>query len=303
MKNDSTQQSIEIAGIKNGILIMKDLSYRVVLEVASINFNLKSDIEQNSIIFQYQSFLNSLHFPVQVVIRSKKLDLTPYINKLKAIGNKQENSLIRSQTLDYANFVGQLIDVANIMKKSFYVIVPYSATNIKNISLVDRLFGNSKKIQGNIKLSESEFKANSTKLLERANIVASGIGAMGLHCSQLNTEQLIELFYGAYNPHEAGHERLTDYLAVSAPIITNQEQLQKPNQNILEKVAMIDNTPVVEEQKKKEAMERAEAQKDLEVPPVVEQFKTAPETETATKQSTTNTNNEIPKDESNNTTT
>ncbi|MEI8143327.1 MAG: hypothetical protein WCG48_01765 [Candidatus Berkelbacteria bacterium] len=276
MNNPSTQQQIEIAGIKNGVVIMKDLSYRIVLEVASINFNLKSEMEQNSIVFQYQGFLNALHFPIEIVVRSKRLDLTPYLNHLKDIGEKQQNELIRSQTLDYVNFVGQLIDIANIMKKSFYIVVPYSPMNLPNANLFDKIFGTGKNPQTNLRITDKDFKANVTKLTERANIVASGIGSIGLRCTQLNTEALIELFYGVYNPAESGRERLTDFSTVSSPVISNGSATpDMSNRAAMTEIGMIDNVAQVKEQQKLDASaKQAKEQKTEEKVQGYEQFKT-----------------------------
>jgi type IV secretory pathway VirB4 component len=120
----STQQSVPIAGVKDGIIVLKNGGYRMILEISAINFSLKSEQEQNSLVFQYQSFLNSLHFPIQIVIKSKLLDLSPYLNKVKQASDKSLNELIKTQIEDYIDFVGKLVSVANIMKKSFYIIIP-----------------------------------------------------------------------------------------------------------------------------------------------------------------------------------
>ena len=119
MNAASTQQNIKIAGIKDGIVFLDDGGYRFIMSCSTINFALKSEQEQNSLVFQYQSFLNSLHFPIQIVMQSKKLDLTPYLKKVSDLKDKQTNELIKMQATDYIDFVGNLINVANIMKKNF----------------------------------------------------------------------------------------------------------------------------------------------------------------------------------------
>ena len=136
----STQENISIAGIKDGIAILKNGEYRLILSVGAVNFDLKSEQEQNALVFQYQSFLNSLHFPIEICIQSKKLDLSPYIGKIKSLAAKQNNELLRIQTEDYAEFVSQLINMANIMKKTFYVIIGYTPINVGQGGIFGKFF-------------------------------------------------------------------------------------------------------------------------------------------------------------------
>lgn len=213
MNSASTQSNIPIAGIKDGIVILHDGQYRIVLEITAINFELKSEQEQNSIIFQYQSFVNSLHFPIQVVIQSKKLDLSPYLKKIKDLAKKQTNELLQIQTSDYADFIEQLINLANIMKKRFYVSVGYQPI-IANSGLLDKFFKKNDS-STKLKISENDYNNYSKELRQRAQTVAQGLGSMGLHCRQLNTQEIIELFYEIYNPEIASKERLTDSNEVS----------------------------------------------------------------------------------------
>lgn len=252
---DSTQQAIDIAGIKDGIMVMKDGSYRLVFQVSATNFALKSEQEQNSIIFQYQGFLNSLHFPIQIVIRSRQLDLTQYIAKIEKMSETQTNELIKVQTLDYVDFLKKLIEMANIMKKIFYVVVSYNPISIKKSGLFDKFFAK-KSVFEHIKISEDEFKNYTNKLSERANIVAGGLGQMGLHCFQLSTEDLIELYYQIYNPDDATKERVKDITMLSSQVVMseeefdNKEELKKQGEK---EAGMIDNTAIVEEQRKRDA--------------------------------------------------
>lgn len=209
----STQSNIPIAGIKDGVIILKDGQYRIILEIAAINFDLKSEQEQNSLIFQYQSFLNSLHFPIEIVVQSKKLDLSPYLKKIQDLANKQTNELIKIQTQDYVEFVGQLVNLANIMKKRFYVTVGFQPIVVSN-GILDKLFKRSD-VGTKLKISEADFESYSKELRQRAQTVAQSLGGMGLHCKQLSTQEIIENFYEIYNPEVAGKERLTDTSEVS----------------------------------------------------------------------------------------
>lgn len=250
---NSTQQFISIAGVKDGIIILKDGSYRLILQVASANFALKSEQEQNSVIMQYQSFLNSLHFPIEVVIRSKRLDLAPYIKKIEEQVPKQDNELIKMQTEDYIGFISKLVDVANIMKKSFYVVVPFTPTTINKSGLFEKVFKKESQVFDKIRISDEEYKKNTAKLKERANIVASGLGSMGLHCFQLSSANVIELFYQIYNPNEAAKERLSDPSFMSASVVSLEEDVNQDAPESKTDLGMIDNSSIVSEQKKQEA--------------------------------------------------
>lgn len=265
MNSSSTQQFIDIAGIKDGIIIMKNGGYRLIFSVSAVNFSLKSEEEQNSLIFQYQSFLNSLHFPVEIVMRSKKLDLNPYIKKLETIKNTQTNELIRLQTEDYMDFVTELINLANIMKKTFYVVVSYDPTTIKAPSIVDKLL---KKEGGptNIKISDIEFNRYKDELMERANSVANGLAGMGLHCTSLNTEQVIELFYMIYNPEIADKERLENSMELTEEFITKTQNINNENTEAseAEEAPAIDNFSVIQENQKRETQERLREEENNE---------------------------------------
>jgi type IV secretory pathway VirB4 component len=259
---NSTQQSINIAGIKDGVVITKSGNYIMILQVATTNFALKSEQEQNSIIFQYQSFLNSLHFPVEIVIRSKKLDLTNYLAKIEKLAKEQTSELLRLQTLDYIDFVGKLINLANIMKKSFYAVVSYNPITVNQVGIFDKLFGSKSQIFDHIKISEQEFTGNLEKLRERANIVASGLGGMGLRCFQLGTEELIELFYEIYNPEESTHEKISDAISLASGVIQSEEEKGNVAKEVAEtpidpNAGMIDNTAIVAEKNRQEAELRA----------------------------------------------
>lgn len=238
MPSSSTQSNIPIAGIKDGIMILRDGQYRIVLEIAAVNFELKSEQEQNSIIFQYQSFLNSLHFPIQIVIQSKKLDLSPYLKKIKELANKQTNELIQIQTTDYVDFVEQLINLANIMKKRFYVTVGYQPVIVNN-GIFDKIFHKSE--SNHLKISETDFINYAKELRQRAQNVAQGLGGIGLHCRQLSTQEIIELFYEIYNPEVAGKERLTDTGNVSGNYIT-QLKPEEPDKKEPESLTIDDVT-------------------------------------------------------------
>ncbi len=276
MPTNSTQQAISIAGIKDGVVVMKDGSYRLIFQVAATNFALKSEQEQNSIVFQYQSFLNSLHFPIQIVISSRRLDLTPYIAKIEKVGEAQTSELLKIQTADYVDFLKKLIDIANIMKKTFYVVVSYEPVNIQKIGFLGSILGKNKSAFDHLKISDADYKAHTDQLKERATTIASGLGGMGLHCFQLATEDLIELFYLMYNPDESSKERLKDAAMLASPVIMSESEFKgaakTPLQPAEPENGMIDNTAVVEAQRREETQQKKQedekaAEKEVRVKP------------------------------------
>lgn len=244
----STQKGIEIAGIKDGVVILQNGGYRMILSVSTINFALKSEEEQNSLIFQYQSFLNSLHFPIQIVMQSRQLDLTPYLAKIESIKNKLTNELLKLQTEDYIDFISQLINVANIMKKNFYVVVEYQPISMGGGSILDKFIKRGE--PAIMKISDQEFLRHKNELLERANIVASGLGGIGLHCVQLTTEEIIELFYKMYNPEVAGKERIENAEDLTAPMVEHSSERIEEASTPKKEEAVIDNSGIIEEAQK-----------------------------------------------------
>jgi len=219
----STQEIIKFAEIRESIIILKDGNLRQVLLCSSINFDLKSEQEQDAIIFRYQSFLNSLEFPIQILMQSKKLDLSNYLAKLDKVSKEQTNELLRYQTEDYVNFVRKLVDIANIMDKRFYVVVPYLVP-IK----VDASKIRPRNPEGVATLTYDEFKKYQTELEQRVQVVQSGLGSIGVRTAVLNTQQLIELFYNVYNPEEAAKEKLINADDLQGEVI--QSELSRPSQ-------------------------------------------------------------------------
>lgn len=194
---ESTQKFLEIAEIRDGTIIMKDGSLRGVIAVSSTNFALKSEEEQNALTAAYQGFLNSLEFPIQILIHSRVLDINGYLEKLRTMAAGQTNELLRIQMAEYIEYVAKLVEFASIMSKTFYVIVPYSgdAARATFVSRALRLFNPAVKIA----LTEESFERARGKLEERLNHVISSLGGMGLRSLVLNTEDLIELLYQSYN--------------------------------------------------------------------------------------------------------
>jgi len=236
MSLPSTQKSIDIAGIKDGVVIMKNGEYRIILSVASVNFALKSEEEKNAIVFQFQNFLNSLHFPLQIVIRSKRVDLAPYLEKMKVLAQKQPNELIQAQTNEYIDFVTRLIEVANIMKKAFYVVIGEQALMASSKNFLESFF--KKNDPETLRIAEESYKKKIDGLKQRANAVAYGLSQIGLRTKQLSSEEIIGFFYQSYNPDLAEKQRLKDIQSTlesnkpgvpeTSPVEEHVQEIKKP---------------------------------------------------------------------------
>jgi len=205
----STQQYLDIAEIRDGVVVMRDGSMRAVLLVSSINFALKSEEEQEATIQSYVSFLNYLDHPLQIVVQSRQLNIEKYLNDLSEREKKQTNELLRMQTADYQQFVKELVELGEIMSKRFYVIVPYSPGADKTKSFLDRLAAIFSPLSS-LHLKEKKFRELKQELDKRTETVLSGLTNMGLSAVVLDTQALIELYYNSYNPEVAEQEKLAE---------------------------------------------------------------------------------------------
>ena len=222
IKRPSTQAHLAVAETRDGIIILKDGGLRLVLAAGSVNFALKSEGEQNAIVMGYQNFLNSLNFTIQIVMQSRKLDLERYLAKLEIHLKEETNELLQIQIKDYIAYVRKLITVANIMDKRFYITIPFTPPKVQARSLFDKLF-NPTRYAGPI-ISEIEFKKYKEEMTQRANVIASGLGALGVKVQMLGTQQLIELLYTSYNLEEAESEKLIAVEELSTPVIQKKEE-------------------------------------------------------------------------------
>ena len=202
-----TQAYLPISEIKDGVVILKDGTLRVVLLVSSINFALKSDDEQSALISAYVGFLNSLDFPLQIVAQSRKLQIQPYLDKLFTLEKNLNNELLKVQMADYRAFVKELVEIGQIMTKRFYVVVPYDPLSNKKKGFFTR-FKEIFKPATAIRVKEERFQERKQDLESRVRLVSGGLEGMGLQAVQLNTQALIELYYTTYNPEIAFAEQL-----------------------------------------------------------------------------------------------
>ena len=209
----STQTHLRFGEIRENILVLKNGGLRTIIKTSSINFNLKSEQEQNAIINSYQGFLNSLEFPIQIVVRSKKLDLDDYIDQIKGLGEKQTNPLLQEQTYEYAQYIEKLIEYADIMDKEFYVVVPYDAENPNSQPSIFQGFFqrlSPKDSYSDIDKRRSNFPEHKKALLQRVNVIKSGLENCGLKAEELKTKEIIGLFYNIYNPITSRSQKLKD---------------------------------------------------------------------------------------------
>lgn len=203
----STKKYLDIAEIREDTVIMKDGTLRAVLLVSSINFALKSEEEQNAIISGYVQFLNTLDFPLQIVIQSRRLKIEKYLEKLKEQEKNQKNELLKMQIADYRQFVGELIEMGDIMSKKFYVVIPYNPVTSKGKSFFSRL-GEVLKPVSILGLERKKFLKRKRDLMLRVETVSSGLQSMGIQSAHLDTQGLIELYYNVYNPETSQIEKL-----------------------------------------------------------------------------------------------
>jgi hypothetical protein len=200
--SSSTQSFVPIKEVRDGIVLLKDGGMRSILLASSLNFSLKSEEERNAILFQFQDFLNSLDFSVEIVIQSRKLDIRPYIALLEEQEKKQLNDLMRIQTAEYIEFIRSFAENTNIMTKNFFIVVPYSGAILSSgqASGIRNMLSSNKSTPA--ELSDSAFEENRTQLEQRVASVEQGLIRTGIRVARLGTEEVIELFYKAFNPGE-----------------------------------------------------------------------------------------------------
>lgn len=209
-KSQAAQEFVPIEEIRSGVVILKDGSLRAVLLTSSLNFGLKSEDEQNAIILQFQNFLNSLEFPIQIFIQSRELDIRPYMALLEDRYTDQESDLMKIQTREYINFIKGFVGEVNVMSKRFFVVVPYTG------SVVERKGGPLANLIPREKTGftregprKDAFDEHRSQLEQRVSVVESGLARTGIRVAQLGTEELVELYYKMFNPGELGKPLVT----------------------------------------------------------------------------------------------
>lgn len=211
----STQNTLLFSEMRENMIIMSDGSFRAVIECESINFDLMSSREREGIEFSYQNFINSLYFPIQILVRSRRVDIGPYLDRLADIRRNQDNMLLNVLMDDYMDFIDVLAQEANIMDKSFYVVVPYYPAGEENAfkqqtkGLFSSFFSGKKEATVT-KIDQVTYTKAKDEIKNRIDSVMSGLFQIGVKSWQLNTRQLGELFYTSYNPDTSSRESLSE---------------------------------------------------------------------------------------------
>jgi hypothetical protein len=223
---NSTQNTLQIAEIRDGIVIMNDGSFRSVVMVKSINFDLMSLGEQEAVEYSYQGFLNSLYFPIQIFLRSQKVDLQPYIEKLDKIRTEHDNMLLALLMEDYINYIDDLSQQTNIMDKRFYVVIPYfPVADVQKALTQSKTFfsglaGIFNTKEQHVVVNEADLEKAKTELRNRVQAILSGLLQCNIQGLPLDTQELIELYYDTYNPDTATRQQLKNFDDLTADIIT-----------------------------------------------------------------------------------
>lgn len=235
---NSTQNTLQIAEIRDGIVIMNDGSFRSVLMMKSVNFDLMNPQEQEGVEYAYQGFLNSLYFPIQIIIRSQKVDLRPYLEKLDKIRSEHDNMLLALLMEDYIGFMSNIAMQTNIMDKRFYVVIPFIPAGLEaqkaveaSKNFMNNLVGSFKPNEAkHVTINEADLDAAKTELKNRVQAVLGGLLQTGVQGLPLDTQELIELYYDAYNPDTATRQQLKNFNDLTAPVITKGEGVaRQPN--------------------------------------------------------------------------
>ena len=205
----ATQRFLPIAEIRNDSVILKNGGLRAVIEVEALNFNLKSEMEQQAIIAGYGAFMNTLTFPLQIVIRSTKTNIDDYLGTIRTLGENQQNPLLQHQTLAYADFMQRLVEVAEIMQKRFLIVVPMDH-GMRKKTLIEQFFDwlNPDDTASKATVRRRDFNSGIKLLNERVDLISSGLTNIGLRLKRLPTRELIELYYQIYNPKTAQTQKM-----------------------------------------------------------------------------------------------
>jgi hypothetical protein len=233
---NSTQNALQIAEIRDGIVILHDGSFRVVVMAQSINFDLMSPQEKEAVEYAYQSMLNSLYFDLQIFIRSQKVDLKPYITKLDKLRSEHDNMLLALLMEDYIGYVSELAYETNVMEKHFYLVIPYypHASIERTVEQGKNFFSGIadmfNKQEHKVVIGEVELAEAKDELRNRIQTVLNGLQQCGVSAIPLDTQELIELYYDTYNPDTATRQRLAPFNDLSTPVVTKGEGMAaQPN--------------------------------------------------------------------------
>lgn len=224
----STQAHLNFAEVRDGVVIMRDGSLRMIIMCSPTNYDLKSPQEKDAIEFAYQGFLNGLHFPIQICIQSRKIDLDGYLDKLDQILADQTNPLLAGLMEDYIYNIRDLLNEVNIMDKKFFVVVPYYVSDVVAKQNIFKQLGSIFSTPKDVVQTSKQFEERKRELIQRTNTVAQGLAAIGVRAAVLRTQEIIELFYSSYNVEESQHQALTDIQSITTPYVTRAGDPPQP---------------------------------------------------------------------------
>ncbi len=222
----STQATLMFSELRDSLVIMKDGSFRAVVACQSINFDLMSETEREGVEYSYQNFLNSLNFTVQILVRSQRVDIGPYIERLIQMRRNNDNMLLGVLMDDYINFIDILAQEANIMDKSFFIVIPYHASAdleaaVQQTKNFFKAFGKTKG-PGVTRINRDVYNKAIDELNNRVETVISGLYQIGIQSVRLNTKELSELFYNFNNPDTAVREPLVDFTKLATTYVKKE---------------------------------------------------------------------------------
>ena len=198
----ATQEFVPIKEVRDGVVILKDGGLRALILCNSTNLSLKSNDEQRATILGFQSFLNTIDFPVQISVQSRRLDIEPYLAVLENRMRVQNEPLLKLQTKEYMEFIKNFTETVSIMTKSFFVVVPYTHVSLKSdYGFMSRIF--SRRNKEEVKVAEElDFEEKRSQLEERVSVIEQGLARCGIKTAELGTEEVVEVFYKVFNPGE-----------------------------------------------------------------------------------------------------
>jgi len=202
LKAKATQDFIPIKEVRDGIIVLKDDELRAIVLANSVNLSLKSEDEQKATMLQFQNFLNTLDFPIQISVQSRRLDIRPYLMLLEDRIKVQNEPLIKLQTREYIGFIKNFTETVAIMTKTFFVVVPYTHTVLKSDSGIFGGFFSRKNKEQELAAKKVDFEEKRSQLEERVAVIQQGLSRCGINSAQLGTEEVVEVFYKVFNPGE-----------------------------------------------------------------------------------------------------